>query len=221
MGLSLGGVEPLDHSYIEKLRKLIDLTGACWLSDHLCFNHVKNHYLPDLLPLPYTEEMVIHVADRIRLVQDALGRQILLENVSSYLEYKHNTMLECEFLNAVCQHADCYMLLDINNIYVSQRNHGVSARKTLSNINIKRVKEIHLAGHRDKGNIVVDTHDNFVCDEVWQLYENFIAPLDEKIPTLIEWDSNIPDIDILLGERDKAKKIMFQEKTCKAAGKIV
>lgn len=211
VGLSLGGVEPIDRDYLLKLKGLMNQTNARWLSDHLCFNHVQKHYLPDLLPLPYTEEMVDHVASRIRYIQDILGVQILLENVSSYLEYKNNSMQEYEFLNTICEQADCYMLLDINNVFVSQRNHGISAEQTISNINVKRVREVHLAGHRDKGNIVVDTHDNFICDEVWKLYKNFMHSLDEKIPTLIEWDSNIPAIDVLLNERQKAQLIMNGE----------
>jgi len=180
-----------------------------WISDHLCFNQSSGVNSHDLLPMPYTDEAIDHIATRIREVQSFLGQKILLENVSSYLSYKESTMTEWAFYNAVCERADCLMLLDINNVYVSARNHHFEPTDYLDGLDRNRVRQIHLAGHSDYGDYVIDTHDQAVCDPVWALYDYAVKRFG-KVSTMIERDDNIPPLQELIEELDIARSIAAQ-----------
>ncbi len=206
VSLNLGGVDALRSSYLDELAQLAKRFEPAWISDHLCWGSIGGHYAHDLLPLPYTEESVELVAARIGQAQDRLGRRIMIENVSSYLTYRHSAMPEWEFLSAVAQRADCAILLDVNNIYVSAQNHGFSAAEYVSRIDPQRVGQIHLAGHSDAGTHLVDTHDHPVCDEVWDLLRMALTRCG-RISTLIEWDAEIPEFEELIAHADRARAI--------------
>ena len=206
VSLSIGGTDPLDFEYLKKLKALAQRVEAAWISDHLCWTGVDGVNLHDLLPLPYTDDTLRHVVERIRRVQDFLGRRILMENPSSYLAYNHSGVPEWEFLDAMAEQADCLLLLDVNNVYVSARNHGFDPCEYLAHIPAKRVWQIHLAGHSDYGSYVIDTHDHPVADPVWDLYEAAIRRCG-PVSTMIERDDNIPPLDELLAELDHARAI--------------
>ena len=206
VSLSIGSSDPLDRDYLKRLKALAARVEPRWISDHLCWTGVAGKNLHDLMPLPYTEEAVRHVASRVREVQDHLGRQILLENVSSYVTYTESAVSEWEFLSAVAEQADCLILLDINNIYVSSHNHGFDARDYLRGVPAARVRQFHLAGHSHNGNIIVDTHDHPVIDGVWGLYAEAVR-LFGPVSTMIERDANIPPLAELLAELDEARRI--------------
>lgn len=216
VGLSLGGTEPLDFAYLGKIKGVLQRGSSdhankpLWYSEHLCFSQLQSHYSHDLLPLPYTDESVKHIANRIQQVQDFLGCHILVENVSSYLEYKENALSEGEFINAIVEEADCHLLLDINNFYVNQVNHGQDAMQQIQALPHHRVKEIHLAGFEDKQTHVVDAHNNPVADDVWAIYEDTLA-LTGPVASLIEWDNDIPALDVLLDERQKAQGFLDKQ----------
>lgn len=220
VGLSLGSADPLNREHLHKLKRLIDRIQPGLVSEHLCWSSIDGRYLNDLLPLPYTEEAIAHVVARIREVQDFLGRRILIENLSSYLQYKHSAMPEWEFVATVVERADCDLLLDVNNIYVSARNHDFDPLQYLRAVPAARVKEIHLAGHivkhHDDGEILIDTHNARVCQDVWALYRNTIAHLGAR-PTLIEWDSELPALSILIDEARLAQNILEQKHAAIAA----
>ncbi|MDD9863558.1 MAG: DUF692 family protein [Gammaproteobacteria bacterium] len=204
VGMSIGSGDALNLEYLDAIKALADRYQPAWVSDHLCFVSAQGEYQNDLLPLPYTEEAVRHAADRIARIQERLGRRILIENVSCYLDFRHSTMSEAEFVNAVCERADCFLLLDINNLYVNQVNLGTPAQEFLDAVDIGRIREIHLAGFEQKEGFVIDAHNHPVSENVWQLYESFIAA-NPRIPTLIEWDFDIPGLDRLLEEARKAE----------------
>jgi hypothetical protein len=206
VSLSIGSTDPLNPAYLDRLAALARRFEPAWISDHLCWTGVGGHNLHDLLPLPYTEEAVEHVAGRVRQVQDAVGRRILLENVSTYLQFQHSTMPEWEFLSGVAERADCGILLDINNIFVSAFNHGFSAREYVDHVPVARVHQFHLAGHSDKGSFLHDTHDHPVAQPVWELYAYALERFG-LISTLIEWDDRIPPFAALRAEADRAKQI--------------
>ena len=206
VSLSIGSSDPLDLDYLKQLKQLADRVEPAWLSDHLCWTGLNGTNLHDLMPLPYTEEAIEHVAARVRQVQDVLGRRILLENVSSYVSYTQSEMSEWEFVRAILERADCLMLLDINNIYVSSYNHGYDARAYLNAIPVERVQQFHLAGHTNHGNYIVDTHDHPVIDPVWDLYAHAVRRFG-RVSTMIERDDNIPPLDELLAELDQARAI--------------
>ena len=206
VSLSIGGTDPLDFDYLARLRALAERVEPHWVSDHLCFTGVHGVNMHDLMPLPYTEETIRHVAERIRTVQDYLDRQILIENVSSYLTWQQSAISEWEFYSAVVQEADCLMLLDINNIFVSARNHHFDPREYLDGVPAGRVRQFHLAGHTEQGTIVVDTHDQPVVDGVWELYGHAIERFG-PVSTMIERDDNIPPLPDLLAELDQARQI--------------
>ncbi len=214
VGLSLGSTDPLNLDHLRQLKALIGRIEPGLISDHLCWCSVADRYLNDLLPLPYTEEALLHTASRIRETQDFLGRRLLIENPSSYLEYRHSTIPEWEFLAALVKLADCDLLLDVNNVYVSSRNHGFDPRLYLAAIPGERVHEIHLAGHsvRDfpEGQFLIDTHNAPVCEDVWTLYRETIERLGDR-PTLIEWDSELPALSVLVEEADRADRIMKEK----------
>ncbi len=206
MGLSLGSVDPLNTWHLGRLKGLVDRYQPGLVSEHLCWCSVDERYLNDLLPLPYTEESLNHVSERIQRVQDYLGRQILIENLSSYLQYSHSTIPEWEFLAAVAQRSGCGILLDINNIYVNACNHGFDAAQYLHAIPVAVVGEMHLAGFSDEGDILIDTHSKPVSAQVWTLYEQAVQRFG-RCPTLIEWDTDIPALSVLLDEAAHAEGI--------------
>ena len=206
VSLSIGSTDPLNFDYLRKLKVLTNELQPEWISDHLCWTgaHEKNSH--DLLPLPYNEEALTHVCQRIEQVQEFLGRPILLENVSSYLTYKNSEMTEWQFFNEVAGRSGCEILLDINNIYVSARNHDFKSQDYLNGIAKEKVKQFHLAGHSDYGDYVIDTHDHPVADPVWQLYQQALQRFG-WISTMIERDDNIPPLAELLAEVDTARAI--------------
>lgn len=206
VSLSVGSTDPLNRGYLHDLKALIARVEPRWVSDHLCWTGVDGRNLHDLLPLPYTDEAVQHVAERVMQVQDYLGRRILLENVSSYLSYQASQMAEWEFLGAVAEAADCLILLDINNIYVSSHNHGFDPMVYLNAIEPQRVMQFHLAGHTWHDSIIVDTHDQPVIDPVWELYAAAVRRFG-AVSTMIERDDNIPPLAELLAELDQARRI--------------
>jgi len=206
VSMSLGSTDELDYDYLGKLKALIERVEPRWFSDHLCWTGVEHLNMHDLLPLPYTEEAVVHVADRIARVQDYIGRQMLIENLSSYITYCADAMPEWEFLGAVAERADCYLLLDVNNIYVSSYNHHYDPLDYLDGIPAERVWQHHLAGHSNDGNLIIDTHDQDIIDPVWTLYEETARRLG-PVSTMIERDGNIPELDQLLDELEQARRI--------------
>jgi len=206
VSLSIGSTDPLDEAYLRALGDLVARMEPAWVSDHLCWSGVGGHYAHDLLPLPYTEEALAHVVRRVVAVQERLGRQILIENVSSYLTYTHSTLAEWEFLGAVAERADCGLLLDVNNVYVSATNHGFSADAYLAGLPPDRVGQIHLAGHTDMGTYLFDTHDGPVIEPVWDLYRQALRRFG-RVSTLVEWDDHIPELDVVCAEAERARAV--------------
>ena len=206
VSLSIGGTDPLDMDYLKQLKTLAQSVNPHWISDHLCWTGQGGNNLHDLMPLPYNDEAIKHVAQRVRQVQDYLGQQILLENVSSYVSYRHSVMSEWEFYTAVVEEADCLMLLDINNIYVSSRNHNFDPMEYINGVPKDRVQQFHLAGHTDYGNYVIDTHDHPIVDSVWELYKK-VLPVFGHISTMIERDDRMPPFTELMQELEQARSI--------------
>lgn len=206
VSMSIGSADPIDTTYLKQLKALAQRIEPAWVSDHLCWTGVGQQNLHDLMPLPYTAEAVRHVANRVAQVQDYLGRQILLENVSSYLTYSSSEMDEWQFIAAIAEEADCQILLDINNIYVSAFNHGFDAHTYLERIPAKRVQQFHLAGHDNCGDYIVDTHDAPVIDAVWDLYAAAVRRFG-PVATMIERDDKIPPLAELVAELDQARAI--------------
>lgn len=206
VSLSLGSTDPLSATYLDELAALARRFEPAWVSDHLCWGSIGGHYAHDLLPLPFTEEALAHVAARVAAVQERLGHRILVENVSTYLTFTHSTMPEWEFLAALAARADCGILLDVNNVYVSARNHGFDARTYLDAIPPARVGQIHLAGHTDKGTHLLDTHVGPVPDPVWDLYREAVRRCG-RVSTLIEWDEEVPTYAALAAEAERARAV--------------
>lgn len=207
VGMSIAGVDPLKIEYLEKIRGLAEKFEPSWISDHLCFTQYANHQYHDLLPFPYSEESLAHVCSRVMQIQDYLGRVLVVENVSTYLRYSDSTMSEAEFLRSLCEHTGCEILLDVNNAYVNEINHGIDARDFIRSLPTERIREVHLAGFEDKGDYLIDAHNNLVADPVWELYDYFVQHHGES-PTLIEWDNEIPEFSVLLEEAQRAEKIL-------------
>lgn len=210
VGLSIGSVDPLNQLYLERLAGLARRIEAVLVTDHLCWTGVDGRSLFDLLPLPYTEEALAHVVERVRRVQDALGRRILLENPSTYIAYRASMIPEQEFLAAVAERADCGILLDVNNVFVSATNHGCDPRAYLDAIPVERVGQIHLAGYTDAGAYLFDTHSAPVADAVWELYALAVRRFG-VVSTLIEWDAEIPPMSRLCEEVDRARDVARAE----------
>lgn len=210
VSMSIGGSDPLDKDYLRQLKDLIDRVEPHWVSDHLCWTGLNGINAHDLLPLPYTEEAINHVADRIKQVQDYLGRQILMENVSSYVAYRQSGMEEWEFYTEICERADCFMLFDINNIYVSAINHETNPLDYINYVPKERVQQYHLAGHSDYTDYIIDTHDHDVPDSVWELYRHAVRRFG-NVSTMIERDDNIPELSVLLNELARAQQIHQEE----------
>ncbi len=207
VGMSLGSTDPLDLDYLTRLKNLAAKVEPDLISDHLSWISVNGHYLNDLIPLVYTEEMMDFVASRILQVQEFLGRQILVENPSPYLSFTDSTMSEWEFIEGLVKKADCYLLLDVNNLYVNAINNGIDPLNYLDGIPPTRVKQIHLAGYEEKENYLLDTHGYPVHPPVWELYQEALARFG-ALPTLIEWDTDIPCFEVLMAEANKAEKLL-------------
>jgi len=210
VSMSIGSTDPLDERYLARLRDLARRVEPAWVSDHLCWTSIGGHHAHDLLPLPYTSEALDNVVARVARVQDVLGRPIALENVSSYVAYRSSEMTEWEFLAEVARRAGCGILLDVNNIYVSARNHRFDPRVYLAGIPPAAVWQFHLAGHSDKGAYLLDTHDHPVADAVWDLYRDALRRFG-PVSTLIEWDDRIPSFERLEQESERAR--MLQQAT--------
>ena len=210
VGLSLGSADELNRGHLAKLKALIGRFEPALVSDHLSWSSIDGRYLNDLLPLPYTEEALAHIVRRINEAQEVLGRELLIENPSSYLQYAHSTIPEWEFLAETAARAGCGILLDVNNVYVSGRNHGFDPQRYLSAIPVDAVREIHLAGHTvnryEDGEILIDSHSTRVCAEVWALYRE-AAQRFGHVPTLIEWDTDLPALAVLVEEARTADAI--------------
>lgn len=206
VSLSIGSGDAINFEYLKKVKALAASIQPAWISDHLCWTGIHGLNVHDLLPLPYTEESLNHVVSKIKKVQDFLGRQILLENVSSYIEYQASMIKEWDFLAAIAEQADCFILLDINNIYVSSVNHQFNPLDYLNAIPPHRVRQFHLAGHKNCGNHIIDTHDAPIIDSVWSLYAAALRRFG-KVSTMIERDDNIPALSELLTELQQAKQI--------------
>lgn len=202
--LSIGSVDPLDPDYLDALAELADRARPHWISDHLCFSSAYGTHYLDLVPLPFTEESLAHVADRVRAVQHRLGRPFLLENPSYYIEYTASTMTEADYLTALCERADCGLLLDVNNIWVNAKNHDYDPYAFVDALPAHRVVQIHLAGHEDQGDVIIDTHGAPMIDPVLDLYAHTLRRTG-PVATLIEWDNAIPPLPRLLEENDRAR----------------
>lgn len=215
VGLSLGSTDPLNMAHLNSLRRLIQRFEPALVSEHLSWSSVDGHYFNDLLPLPYTARALSHVAQRIARVQDYLGRQILVENVSSYLQYEESLIPEWEFLTEVAVRSGCGILFDVNNVFVSASNHGFDAREYLRAMPADAIQEIHLAGFTanrfEDAELLIDTHSAPVAREVWKLYGEAIDLLG-PVPTLIEWDTDVPPLAVLLEEARKADRILDQHR---------
>ncbi|MDA0707978.1 MAG: DUF692 domain-containing protein [Proteobacteria bacterium] len=206
VSMTIGTTDPLNMDYLKDLKKLAARIQPSWISDHLCWTSNGGHNTHDLMPMPYNEESLTHVVSRVKRVQDYLGCQILLENASSYITYKESNMTEWDFLSEIAEEADCLLLLDVNNIYVSGFNHGFDPKTYIDRIPSERIWQIHLAGHENNQNYLIDTHDHPVIDDVWELYDYALSNIG-AVSTMIERDDHIPPLAELVAELDKARVI--------------
>ena len=206
VSLSIGGPHALDPSYLQQLKRLAERVKPAWISDHLCWSRGNAHQFHDLLPLPYTEESLYYVAGRVRQVQDVLQRPLVLENVSSYVRCAGDDFSEWEFLEALSRLSDCELLLDINNVYVSSRNHGFDPWTFIQGLPANKIRQLHLAGHSDYGDYVIDTHDQPVSDPVWELYQQTLEYFG-PVSTLLERDDHLPPLEELISELQKTREL--------------
>ena len=204
VSMSIGGTDPLDREYLRKLKALAARTRAHWVSDHLCWTGVAGRNVHDLLPMPYTEEALRHTAARVRQVSEILERPLVLENPSSYVEFAASTMSEWEFLSRLAEEADCGLLLDVNNVYVSSFNHAFDPNVYVDNVPADRVVQYHVAGHTHKGSHILDSHSDHAVAEVWELFRRSCRRTG-NVATLYEWDEDIPDFEVLHAEALKAR----------------
>lgn len=212
VSLSIGSIDPVNFDYLQQVKNLANRINPAWISDHFCWTGIKGINAHDLLPLPYNEETLNHTAQKIIQVQEFLGRQILLENASTYVNFKSSDMTEWEFVTTIAQKADCFILLDINNIYVSAFNHGFDPYRYIDAIPIDRVYQFHLAGHSNYGTHIIDTHDHSIVDPVWELYQ-YAWRRFGKISTLIERDDHIPPLHELVSELNQARQVAQQSES--------
>jgi len=210
VSMYFGSAEKPNREHLRRLKELVKRTKTPWVSDHLCWGSVDGRYTHDLLPMPYTDQALRHTIERVQIVQDFLERPIALENASTYLEFAASTWPESEFLASLAEQAGCGILLDVNNVYVSSFNHGFDPQEYIDRIPRDRVVQIHLAGHTNKGTHILDTHNDYVIDTVWKLYRYAHRRLGGTA-TLLEWDANIPEFDVVHGEALKARKLREQE----------
>lgn len=211
VGLGLGSVDPIDHGHLMNVRRAVQRFEPALVSEHACWGHSDGEHFNDLLPLPYTEEAVEHLAGRVREVQDCLGRQILLENLSAYVSFANAQLSEGEFLAAVVERSGCGLLLDVNNAYVNAANLGLDLEQFFAALPTHAVQEIHLAGHSRRRvgarDLLLDDHGSAVCDEVWALYESTLRRFG-PVPTLIEWDNDVPPLETLVAEATRANDVL-------------
>lgn len=207
VSLSIGSTDPLNRDYLHKLKTLADSVNARWISDHVCWTGVAGRNTHDLLPIPYTEATLTHIVERIRTVQEILERPLILENPSSYLEFQHSTMSECEFICRMAEEADCGLLLDVNNVYVSSVNHEFDPVAYVESIPAERVVQCHLAGHTNRGTHLIDTHNGHVVNPVWNLFQ-LLHQRTGGVATLLEWDADIPPFPTVHAEVLKARQYM-------------
>ena len=217
VSLAVGSTEPLDAGYLVRLKALLGQLEPPWASDHLCWARAPGVHIHDLLPLPYTKEAIGHVVERVKRVQGTLERPFALENVSSYMTFRESAMTEWEFVTEIAEQADCGILLDCNNVFVSAKNHGFDPVAYIDGVPADRVVQIHLAGHTDKGSYLLDTHSDHVKDEVFDLYRRAIQRTG-AVSTLVEWDDDIPSWDVLAAEAAKARR--FRTEVLEAKGAL-
>jgi uncharacterized protein (UPF0276 family) len=208
VNLSIGSCDPLNEDYIAKLDALLDRIKAPWFSDHLCFTSIGGNYFHDLIALPFSNEAVEHVAKRVGQLKKKIKRPFLLENPSYYVKMPGAQMEESEFINQVLERADCGFMLDVNNVYVNSRNHRYDPYEFIRRLPLHRVAQIHVAGHQDNGETLVDTHEGPIIDPVWKLYEFTIQEIGRPVSTLIEWDTNVPPLARVLEEARIADKVL-------------
>ena len=206
VSLSIGSTDPIDWDYLNEVKQLAKRIEPAWISDHLCWTGIHGKNTHDLLPLPYTEELIQHVVMRLCQIQDFLGQRLLIENVSSYITYQHSVMPEWEFITEILHRADCLMLLDVNNIYVSSVNHDFDPIQYITALPSSRIYQIHLAGHENNGDYLIDTHDHDIIDEVFALYQTTLRH-HGLISTMIERDDNLPALSHVLNELQRARRI--------------
>jgi uncharacterized protein len=218
VSMSIGSTDPLDRDYLRKLKELASRTRARWVSDHLCWTGVAGRNVHDLLPMPYTEEALRHTADRVRTVSEVLERPLVLENPSSYVEFAASSMTEWEFLSRLAEEADCGLLLDVNNVYVSSFNHAFDPAAYIDAIPADRVVQYHVAGHTNKGTHILDTHSDHAIDTVWELYHRAWQRTG-PVATLYEWDEDIPDFDTVHREALKARAYQTEAVAAAAGGR--
>lgn len=216
VSMNIGSTDPLDREHLQKLKSLAARTRALWVSDHLCWTGVAGRNTHDLLPMPLSEDALRHVVARVKAVSDILERPLILENASTYAEFASSTMPEWEFFGRLMEEADCGMLLDVNNVYVSAFNHGFDPKAYLDAIDPSRVAQYHLAGHTNKGTHIVDTHNDHVIDPVWDLYRHSVARTG-NVSTLLEWDADIPEFEVVHAEALKSRAFRLEEKAVAAA----
>lgn len=205
VGLGLGSASGISAEHLTRLARLVERIQPALVSEHLCWGSTELGALNDLLPLPYSAAALTVLSDNIDCMQNALGRQVLIENLSSYVQFVDDAMSEAEFLNALAKRTGCGLLLDVNNLYVNQLNHGVSAEAAIAQLDLSAVGEVHLAGHLVTEDVVIDHHGDCVADAVWDLYQCVVGRMG-AVPTLIEWDTDVPELAILLAESDKARR---------------
>ena len=207
VSMSIGSTDPLDLEYLRGLKRLADRLEVAWMGDHVCWTGVQGRNGHDLYPMPYTDESLRWIVQRIKVVQDLLERPLVLENTSTYLQFRSDTIAEVDFIAAMAEEADCALLLDVNNVYVTCRNHGLDAHAYIDALPLDRVVQIHIAGHTDNDTHCVDTHDHPVRDEVWALYARTMAATG-RTSTLLEWDDHIPPFEELVAEVEKARQYL-------------
>lgn len=207
VGLSLGSSDPLDTTHLNKLKRLVERVEPCLVSEHLSWSSIDGRFYNELLPLPYSEEALRHMIERVGQMQDTLRRRVLIENITAYVTFNDSSIPEQEFLNMLARATGCGLLLDVNNVYVNSVNHGFDARRFIAGIEAARVEEIHLAGFGHAGEMLADTHGARVCDAVWDLYEFTLDRIGPR-PTLIEWDNDLPALGVLLDEAGRAQKML-------------
>lgn len=206
VSLAIGNVEPLDKVYLAKLKQLKEAIEPAWVSDHICWGGFGGHNAHDLLPLPYTEETLNHIVPRIHAVQDFLGEQMVFENVSSYVTFETSEMSEWEFVSELAKRSGCGLLVDVNNIFVSANNHQFAVEDYLNAIPKEHVAQFHVAGHTDKGDFLLDTHTGPIIEDVWDVYKQAVQRFG-RVPTLIEWDENVPSFEEVVAESVIARRL--------------
>ncbi len=207
VGMSIGATDELNLNYLSSLKKLADKHNPVWISDHLSWSNFQQERSHDLLPLCYTDRSLEQMIKQVNQVQDVLERPLMLENISAYYAHPENALDEADFIHALCDATGCFILLDLNNLYVNHKNLGYDIQSYLKKLPIERIKQLHLGGHEQRGDFLVDTHGSAICDAVWELYEHVITHFG-PIPTLIEWDNNVPSFEDLMAEREKADAII-------------